>query len=222
MSNRTEVIPEDILVGRIEKSEAAASIGYYQRHAERFFQETIRVDMRPLYQRFLPLLPAGGRILDAGCGSGRDLLAFRELGFQTTGFDASPSLVALASEHLGEPVHCLNFRDIPWHDEFHGIWACASLLHIPRSDLAYILKRLAKALISSGILYASFKYGTTEREKDGRFFTDMDESTLAALLDEVAVFAPLDIWITADQRPGRDDERWLNALLRKVDNPAQD
>ncbi|WPL21607.1 hypothetical protein [Thiorhodovibrio frisius] len=80
----------------------------------------------------------------------------------------------------------MNFRDIPWHDEFHGIWACASLLDIPSSDLAYILEQLAKALTTSGIFYASFTHGTTEREKDGRFFTDMDESTLAALLDKAA------------------------------------
>jgi SAM-dependent methyltransferase len=198
----------------------ASSVAYYERHAQAFFQETIGVDMRPLYQRFLPLLPEGARILDAGCGAGRDLRAFRDLGYAATGFDASPALVALARQHAGDPVHCLTFQSMTWRATFHGIWACASLLHVPRAALGDSLRRLTTALLPGGTLYASFKYGTGEREKDGRTFTDLDEAQLACLLAEQPLLAPLAVWTTADRRPNRDHERWLNVLLRKVDPQA--
>lgn len=191
------------------------TVAYYERHAQDFFQETIGIDMRPLYQRFLPLLPADARILDAGCGAGRDLRAFRDLGYAATGFDASPALVALARGHAGDPVHCLTFQTISWQAAFHGIWACASLLHVPRVALGDSLYRLATALLPGGILYVSFKYGAAEREKDGRTFTDLDEAQLACLLAKNPLLAPLDVWITADRRPNRDHEHWLNALLRR-------
>lgn len=208
-------------IAEIETPEMDASVKYYERHAEAFFAETSAVDMRPLYQRFLLLLPVGAAILDAGCGSGRDLRAFREQGYRVTGFDASPSMVALARSFAGADVYCLSFSELVWRNEFHGIWACASLLHLSRADLPGILQQLATALVSDGILYASFKYGTAEREKGGRFFTDMDESQLQSLLDETGSFAPIEVWITADRRPGRDDERWLNTLLRKIDKGTQ-
>ena len=204
----------------MQTSDTTASVAYYERHAHAFFNETVGVDMIPLYQRFLPLLPAGGAILDAGCGSGRDLRAFRALGYQVTGFDASPSLVALASEHAGVPVYCLAFNDIPWRAQFDGIWACASLLHVPRAELASVLKRLATALVSGGIVYASFKYGTAEHARDDRIFTDMDEDLLADLLDESRSLAPVDVWTTADRRPGREHEHWLNLLLRTIRDPV--
>ncbi|WPL16975.1 hypothetical protein Thiowin_01957 [Thiorhodovibrio winogradskyi] len=181
-----------------------------------YFQETIGVDMRPLYKRFLPLLPEGARILDAGCGADRDLRAFRNLGYAAIGFDASPTLVALARQHAGDPVHCLTFQSMTWQATFHGIWACASLLHVPRAALGDSLRRLSTTLLPGGILYASFKYGSGERAKDGRTFTDLDEAKLACLLIVQPLLAPLEVWTTADRRPDRDHERWLNVLLRKA------
>ncbi len=188
---------------------------YYERNAESFFDATVNVDMGPLYQRFLPLLPSAGRILDAGCGSGRDLRAFTDLGYRVTAFDASPALVALANVHAGQPVHCLRFEDIDWPSSFDGVWASASLLHISLAELPDTLRRLSAALVPGGILYASFKYGSGERKHDGRRFTDMDADGLRRLLRQQTGLEPLDIWITADRRPERATELWLNALVRR-------
>ena len=174
--------------------------------------------MSPLYQRFLPLLPPAGRILDAGCGSGRDLRAFAEMGYRATAFDASPALIALAEAYAGQPVFRARFQDIDWQESFDGVWACASLLHLPASELPDALGRLSTALVPGGVMYASFKYGHGEREDQGRHFTDLDEAGLSELLDRAANLQPLDVWITADQRPGRENERWLNALLRRSDS----
>ena len=92
--------------------------------------------------------------------------------------------------------------------------ACASLLHLPTAELPDVMDRLRIALKPGGILYASFKYGSREREHQGRRFTDQDETGLSALLDQVAGLALLESWGTGDLRPGRASERWLNTLLR--------
>jgi SAM-dependent methyltransferase len=191
---------------------------YYEHNAKSFFAATVDVDMSPLYQRFLPLLPPAGRILDAGCGSGRDLHAFAELGYRVTAFDSSSVLVALAEAYAGQPVFRARFQDIVCREVFDGVWACASLLHLRAAELPDALRRLAVALVPSGVMYVSFKYGHGEREDQGRHFTDMDEAGLSGLLDRVDNLQPLEVWTTADQRPGRGNERWLNALLRRSES----
>jgi SAM-dependent methyltransferase len=189
---------------------------YYQQHARTFFADTVDVDMTPLYRRFLPLLPDRARILDAGCGSGRDARVFATLGHHVTAFDASPALAALAERHLGQPVACLRFQGIAWQAAFDGIWACASLLHVPAAELPEVMQQLCLALKPGGALYASFKYGSGEREHHGRRFTDLDESGLAAVLRGVPVLEAVETWTTGDLRPGREAERWLNTLLRRT------
>ncbi|MEY6433794.1 methyltransferase domain-containing protein [Thioalkalicoccus limnaeus] len=190
------------------------TLDYYDQHAAAFFADTIDVDMSPLQEHFLRLLPDRARILDAGCGSGRDAKCFADRGYRVTAFDASPKLVALAASHLGQPVHCLRFQDLSWEHEFDGIWASASLLHVPIAELPDVLRRLTRALKRPGVLYASFKYGQGEREHRGRRFTDLDEPGLAALLRHVPDLEPVRIWSSTDRRPGREAERWLNTILR--------
>jgi len=121
------------------------NIDHYEHNAGIFFAETVEVDMSPLYRRFLPLLQERARILDAGCGSGRDAKAFVELGHQVAAFDASPALVGMAERHVGEPIYCLRFQDITWQEQFDGIWACASLLHVPAAELPDVMQGLCKA-----------------------------------------------------------------------------
>jgi len=104
-----------------------------------------------------------------------------------------------------------------WQEGFDGIWACASLLHVPEAELPDVMQRLRNALKPRGILYASFKYGRGERKHQGRLFTDLDEPGLAALLRQVPGLEEVETWITGDLRPGREAERWLNALLRRTD-----
>ena len=135
------------------------TLAYYDRHASRYVRETRNVDMSPLYQPFLDLLPEGGRILDAGCGSGRDSRAFLARGYDVTAIDGSPAMVAHAAEATGILVRYLRFEDIAYEDEFDGVWACASLLHVPKSRIDGVLRRLSRALKVGGILHVSFKDG---------------------------------------------------------------
>lgn len=188
---------------------------YYQLHAQRFFSETVDVDMSELYCPFVAHLKPGARILDAGCGSGRDAKAFSEMGYEVEAFDASAELVELARQHTGLPVKQMRFEDVTEVERYDGIWCCASLLHVPLAELPGVMAQLAKALKPGGVWYLSFKYGSGEREKDGRRFTDMDESGFAEFLSGLSGVEVMECWQTHDQRPERDDS-WINLVLSKA------
>jgi SAM-dependent methyltransferase len=157
------------------------------------------------------------RILDFGCGSGRDSRAFLDLGYKVSALDGSAQLCRIAGELTGLHVRCLDFRDyVPAADErYEGIWACASLLHLKKAELLPVLGELTCALVPGGILYVSFKYGDFEGERNGRYFTDLTLEGLRTLLASLPELKAAETWVTGDVRPGRSDERWLNALLVK-------
>ncbi|SFL04837.1 class I SAM-dependent methyltransferase [Azotobacter beijerinckii] len=97
---------------------------YYETQARQFFAETVGLEMGELHRRFLDAIPAGGHLLDAGCGSGRDAKAFLARGYRVTAFDASPALAGLASEHLGQSVAVRRFAEVEETALYDGIWAC--------------------------------------------------------------------------------------------------
>lgn len=190
------------------------TLNYYQNNAQTFFDGTVNVDMSPLYEAFTHSLAPGARVLDAGCGSGRDAKAFMEMGYQVEAFDASSALVEMARAHTGLPVQLMTFAHVAWKAEFDGIWCCASLLHVPAVELPGVMQKIADALKPGGVWYVSFKYGNGEREVDGRRFTDMDEEGLRRMVEAVPDTEIQALWTTHDVRPGRD-EVWLNGILLK-------
>ena len=188
------------------------SDSFYTKNAAKFFSATAHIDMSQLYDQFLPLIPKGGAILDAGCGSGRDALAFKLRGYKVEAFDVSEPLTALAQVLTGLPIKISTFLTYHAEQPFDGIWACASLLHVPRTELTQTLTHLAQYLSKSGYFYCSFKLGEEDIERDGRHFTNMTEHDLKTALG----VTPLQIfkhWQTSDLRPGREHELWLNAIL---------
>lgn len=195
-----------------------STINYYNQNAEVFFGSTVSVDMSPLHDKFLAQIALGGNLLDAGCGSGRDAKAFLQRGYRVIAFDGSAEMVRLASEHTGLPVQLCDFSEIQERQKYDGIWACASLLHLPYADIPDALSRLWTALKPSGIFYLSFKLGVGERIQDGRHFTDVDEKQLRQWLDALPDLAAVECWHSADQRPGRT-EQWLNALVYRSPVP---
>lgn len=190
------------------------TIDYYQQNADEFFNGTINVDMSNIYQHFTNDLPTDSLILDAGCGSGRDSKAFLDMGYQVEAFDASSEIVKRASKYTGLDVKYAVFDDVTAIDKYDAIWCCASLLHVPESDLPTTLLKLTDALKPNGIWYLSFKYGSEQREKDGRLFTDVNEERLATLVSAMPHVEVKRTWITEDNRPDRN-ERWINAILVK-------
>lgn len=192
------------------------SIPFYDLNAESFFTTTVDVDTQSLYQHFLPYIPEHGHILDAGCGSGRDAKAFLEMDYQVTAFDGSKAMADMASQVTGLTVEHSLFKDFQSELKFDGIWACASLLHVPYPELSDTFSHLVSFLKAGGLFYCSFKLNDNNHViMNGRYFTNLNYYGLVDIL----ATTPLKIshhWKTSDLRPGRADELWLNALLTKV------
>jgi SAM-dependent methyltransferase len=188
---------------------------YYDAHAERYVDETFGLDMADLYEPFLALVPPHGHILDAGCGSGRDALAFLRGGYRVTAIDASTEMAQRARELIGQPVEVRRFQDLSYEEEFNGIWACASLLHVPRLEMDGVFRRFVRALPPGGAWYMSFKLGEREEVRSGRLFTDYTETGLRQLIEGHPLLTLDRIWRTGDVRPEVSEQRWVNALVRK-------
>ena len=195
---------------------ATPTLAYYATHASDFAESTANVEFSTTQNRFATLLPPGAHILDFGCGSGRDTKHFLDAGLEVTATDGSPELCAIASERSGIPVRCELFSDLADVDAYDGIWACSSILHLPKPELENVLRKMVRALKPSGIIYTSFKHGTFEGMRNGRHFTDFDEPTLREFLVGLPELRILELWVTGDVRPGREAERWLNVLLRRT------
>lgn len=190
------------------------TIDYYNQYADEFTQATLSVDMENLYRPFLAELPEGAYILDVGCGSGRDILAFKNKGYQVDAIDYSEELVKKASRLTGIPIKLKSFYEVDDYEAYDGIWACASLLHCERDRLIEVVGKLVNALKQNGVLYMSLKYGDSDREKDGRQFTDLNGAQAEVLLNQFEKVKQLKQWITIDQRPNRS-EKWLNLIWKK-------
>ncbi len=191
------------------------NIEYYNKNAEAFFEGTVNADMSLWRDKFEKYVTTGGRILDAGCGSGRDSKAFIQHGYSVVAFDASKEMCRMASELIGQEVWQMKFDEISFDEEFDGIWACASLLHVPVEELPETLESLHKALTKSGIIYVSFKYGDGIKVRGERTFTDFTEISVKPLMNESG-FEILECGVTSDIRPGRDAEKWVNVIARKI------
>lgn len=107
-----------------------------------------------------------------------------------------------------------SFYEVDDYETYDGIWACASLLHCERTRLKEVIGKLLSALKPNGVLYMSFKYGDSDREKDGRQFTDLNEEQAEALRKQFNHVQQIKQWVTIDQRPERQ-EKWLNLLWKK-------
>lgn len=191
------------------------TLAYYEQNADSFVQGTVLADMGDARSRFLRWVPDNAYLLDFGCGIGRDTKAFLELGYRVDAVDGSEELCRRATEYTGIQVRHLLFQELSACQTYDGIWACASLLHVPKAELLDILQKTAAALKPAGILYASFKYGTYEGMRNGRYFSDFTEETMTALMGQVPELQVMETWITEDVRPGRE-ERWINILARRA------
>ena len=191
------------------------TLTYYNQNAQSFITNTVSVDFTVTQIRFTTNLPQGATILDFGCGSGRETKHFLSQGYQVEAIDGSKELCKLASEYTGIPVKHMLFQELDAEEQYDGIWACSSILHLPLEELKPVLEKMAKALKPQGIIYTSFKYGDFAGERNGRYFTDMTETSFAALMQDITALKTEEQWITSDVRPGRGEEKWLNVILRK-------
>ena len=199
------------------------TLDYYEQNSEQFIHDTVSANMSETCGFFLSAIKEEHplednselKIMDFGCGSGRDARQFQLLGFQVEALDGSLELVKAARQLTGINVRHMRFEAFHEVVAYDGIWACASILHLTKEELPAVFHSLSAALKNHGILYASFKYGNFEGYRNGRYYTDFTEHAFSQLLEGIVSLEITKMWVTSDVRPGRADEKWLNLLIRK-------
>ncbi len=164
------------------------SIEYYNQKGDKYIESTLESDMSMHYIHFYPKLPANGKILDLGCGSGRDTKFFKELGFNVVALDGSEKMCRFAEQYTCGEVLCMDYKDMHFESEFDGIWACASLVHLQKEELPGIIQKISAAIKKDGIFYSSFKYGHGEAVVDGRYFSYYTESEIEQIIEPAGLY----------------------------------
>ena len=191
------------------------TLNYYNENAQSFASGTVSVEFTEMQDRFLEKLDPGAYILDFGCGAGRDTKYFLSQGYRVDAIDGSEQLCQIASDHTGIKVRQMLFQELEANEKYNGIWACASILHIPKKELNKVLKKMLTALKTDGWIYTSFKYGEYEGNRNGRYFTDFTIDTFTDFVQGIHNLRIEEHWITGDVRLGRGEEKWLNLILQK-------
>jgi SAM-dependent methyltransferase len=155
-----------------------ATLAFYTHEAPAYVAKS-KVGASRWLADFITGLPTGARILELGCGSGRDAEALLAHGFEVDVTDGTPAIAAAAEMRLGRPVRTMRFDELSAVDAYDGIWANASLLHVPRTALCGILARVLCALKPGGLHFASYKVGTSAgRDILGRYYNYLDRNTV--------------------------------------------
>lgn len=191
------------------------TLDFYNNNSKSYIKSTLSIDMSHLYNDFLKHIPKESNILDLGCGSGRDSLEFIKRGYNITAVDGSKELSIAASKIIGQEVIFNKFEDLQLTEKFHGIWACASLLHINKRDLINVIKNISSNLEDNGVFYMSFKYGKGEYiDEKGRYFNCYTEKTFKEMILAVPKLEIIKIYKSEDTIGGRNNLQWLNVLLK--------
>lgn len=139
--------------------ETNKTIDYYNSNGAQYFSNTVNVDMSECCDRFLKYIVPGGRIIDIGAGSGRDINYFKDRGYVVEGIDTSEEMCRLAADYSDAEVSCERIQD--WHleEKYDGIWANASLLHLFFNEIEEFVCRASDYLKPKGVFYISMKTG---------------------------------------------------------------
>jgi SAM-dependent methyltransferase len=170
----------------------------------------------PLLERFLDTLPAGGHVLDLGCGPGRAAARMAARGFQVTAMDASAEMIARAARHPGVTPWQASFEELQSQAEYDAVWANFSLLHAPRAQMPTLLRAIHTALRPAGQFALALKLGEGEtRDSLGRFYSYYQEDELRALLT-AAGFSPGKASTGSDKGLDGSTSDWIALSAAKI------
>lgn len=199
------------------------TLDYYEREAKPYAQAMASGSARSLSERFLaaflPLLPPGGRVLELGCGGGRDSLRIIAAGFALDPTDGAAAMAAEAEALIGQPVRVLRFGELNAAEDYDAVWAHAALHHLPLADLPDALARVYRALKPGGWFFANYKLGSKDHGGDarddlGRLYSFAPRDSLLAIY----AAAGWDIAAIEDYRAGGLDKvqrDWIALTARK-------
>ncbi len=186
---------------------------YYESNAERYAAETISADMSEQYQRFLPLLKKGAKILDVGSGSGRDVCYFQKQGYQATALEPSKNLCREIRKVFSGEIVCSDIQNYRPAERYDGIWACASLIHLQEEEVLQFFERIDRYLNDDGIVYISGKNGIQSgKAGDGRYFLEFTEHLVEKILTVNKQLKLEQLWYTEDVS-GRRGFWWMNVIF---------
>ena len=189
---------------------------YYESNAEHYAAETFSADMSEQYQRFLPLLKKGAKILDVGSGSGRDACYFQKHGYQVTALEPSKNLCKEIRKVFSGEIICSDIQNYRPKERYDGIWACASLIHLQEEEILRFFEKIDLYLNDNGVVYVSGKNGISTGEvEDGRFFLEFTEQLVEKILTVNEQLKLEQLWYTEDVS-GRRGFQWLNVVLRMM------
>ena len=203
------------IVRRKNMGNTQKTIEYYNKNAEKYYDDTVNADMSYFRNKFLSYVKPGGIILDLGCGTGRDSKAFLDLGYKVVAMDGASELCKMATKLIGQEVICSTFEEFEPKEKYDGIWACASLLHIDKNSIKEVVKKLLPYMNDNCIIYMSYKYGDHDGERNDRYFVDLTEESVSELFKELKNLTKVFEEVTTDVRPGRGEEKWLNEYYKK-------
>ncbi|WIY52681.1 class I SAM-dependent methyltransferase [Devosia sp. YIM 151766] len=191
------------------------TLDFYARNAARYVAHGGDAP-DPRLVAFVDELPEGAGILELGAGSGRDAAYMARRGMQVDATDASAALAEEAEKRLGKPVRLLRFDQLEALETYDAVWACASLLHAPASELTGDLARIFRALRPEGLFVASFKAGNGEgRDRFNRYYNYPDAETLLAHYRSAADWAFLSLDTVAGGGYDGQPTPWLWVTARK-------
>lgn len=173
-----------------------------------------RADMSGSYRVFLKYLPTGGRILDFGCGTGRDTKYFMDQGFAVTAIDDSDEMCRQTESFTGINVRHMSFLDLNDSEIYAGIWASSVLSRVPKKDLLRMFAKLRKALNKDGILCVSFPEGTSGGMKYARYDGDLTEGELFNLINTVGGLKISEVKRITEERYA-EKRTWICAIIKK-------
>ena len=192
------------------------TLEYYNKNAYKYTDGTINVDFKKVQNKFISYLPESGAILDFGCGSGRDTKYFISKGYDVEATDGSEELCRIATDNTGIKARHMLFSELDEYERYDGIWACSSVLHLPKSELKNVFRKMIHATKPGGYIYMSFKYGEFEGYRNGRYFTDFTEESFDEFIGDFTDIVITEKWVSSDVRPDRGNEKWLNLILQKL------
>lgn len=196
----------------------ATTLHHYEANAASFWEGTKDHDVSQNRGALLAALPqrTGLKILDFGCGPGRDLIYFKSIGHQPTGLDGAKAFCEMAEKNSGCPVLYQNFLSLELGaGVFDGIFANASLFHVPRQEIVRVLKDLRRALVDGGILFSSNPRGNDEGWSGQRYGTYFELESYRECLTE-AGFEMLHHFFRPSGLP-IEQQPWLATVSLKTD-----
>jgi SAM-dependent methyltransferase len=188
---------------------------FYETHAERYAAVTLDADVGSLAEQLLTRLPRRARVLDLGCGAGRDTRRLLNEGYRAIGLDYAPTLLQIAAQASAGKLVDADLRCLPFKcGSFDAVWAVASLLHIPKRDIAGVLAGVAQIVERDGLLFTSMKRGVGEElDGEGRFFAFYSENEWLQYLQH-AGWQPIHVSADTERRSDNNVEWLLTVSMR--------